>query len=451
MLSIEVGNGGQDSYRRYEAEYQTALSKGWHVAPEVNSDNDQTTWAALPHRVGIIAPSPTRANLIEALRNRRVFSTEDTNLALALQSNGTWMGSSITAQPTIGFTITVQDPEGEQVRLELYDNGRLAWSQSFSGTFLNLNVSLSGSPSHYYYVRAVQEDGDIAYSAPIWTDGTVVVTATATRAGATPTATRTPTARHTATPSRTLTPTRTITPAPMSFPTIQLPTAPPRENRNDLGWVSIETARTTELYRLVRLEGCVTIPPGTWSDRHFYLQDATAGIRIYLSSRHGDFPRLGLNTRVSLRGRTITMLGERSVEIESPSELSILGTCTVLPRTLRTGGLSSSVEGMLVQVTGVLVKTNPWILNDGSGDMEVRADPDTGIRLTTLMRGQRLSITGVVTRYQNRIVLTPRFKSDVVLVQPSSPTPTRTVVRIISPTPSRTPSLTPTIPVPPPL
>ena len=209
----EIGNNGGTAYTRYEAEYPTSLTKGWHIAPSNNSDHHEVAWGSdSPHRVGVILQSLTQANLLEAFRARRVFATEDANLALALQASGTWMGGTIRTQPVINFTITVYDSSGTPVQLSVYDNGKSVWSQSFTNANFSKTVSVSGSPSHYYYVRAVQNDGDIAYTSPIWTDNT---------------------------------------PLPTAVP----PTEPERQSRNDLGPVSIETARTTAIGRLVNLEG----------------------------------------------------------------------------------------------------------------------------------------------------------------------------------------------------
>lgn len=167
---IEIGNNGDDQYKTYEPQYRQALNQRWHVAPEIGSDHHGLVWGNDSlHRTGIIAAALTTTNVLDALRARRVFATEDANLALALQSNGVWMGATITATPTINFTITARDPDPEPITLELYDNGALVATQAFSNSNVTWNIAATGYGSHYYYVRATQSDGDIAYTAPIWT------------------------------------------------------------------------------------------------------------------------------------------------------------------------------------------------------------------------------------------------------------------------------------------
>ncbi len=113
-------------------------------------------------------PSLTRANLLDALRTGRVFSTEDADLAIGLQANGHWMGSTVRAQPVLNMTITVNDRSPLPLSLALYDDGLLIWSQSFPTSNLGVTVPVAASPAHYYYVVAVQSDGAVAYTAPVW-------------------------------------------------------------------------------------------------------------------------------------------------------------------------------------------------------------------------------------------------------------------------------------------
>jgi len=167
----EVGNNSRTTYSRYESQYIASLNQGWRVAPTNVSDNHDLSWGdGSPHRVGILAPALTKANVLDALRARRVFASEDRNLALALQANGAWMGGTIASQPTITFTVSVSDPDPEPIQLFLYDNGAVVRSQSFASSTITWNVAVAGNPSHYYFVRAKQTDGDLAYTAPIWTN-----------------------------------------------------------------------------------------------------------------------------------------------------------------------------------------------------------------------------------------------------------------------------------------
>lgn len=405
IFMIEVGNNG-NGYVRYEPQYPQSLSKGWRVAPTNNSDNHWLTWGSdTPHRTGIIAPSLTQADVLDAFRARRVFATEDKNLAIALQSNGAWMGSTITTKPLLNFTVTLIDPDAEPVTLSLYDNGTQVRTQSFTGSLITWNVSINGNPSHYYYVRAVQADGDIAYTAPLWTDNT---------------------------------------PLPTAIP----PTEAPREKRWDLGPVSVDTARNTDLYRYVEVEACVTVPPGVFSDRYIYLHDATGGIKVYMASRVGNFPAMQLADRVAVRGRVEVSSGEREIDVQDAGTIQLRGSCgSVAPVRYATGKIEKNLFGWLVEVTGNVVSVTPpyeFVLNDGTGDLLIYIDANTGIRLTNITRGQTVRVAGIVSQSRNRVAVLPRYTTDLTILQnvatptrPRTPTgaaPTRTATRVLTPT-----------------
>ncbi len=120
----EVGNGSRNLYFTFEGEYLRSLYAGWHVGATNNGDTETPDWGAdTPHRTGVVARALTKDNILEALRARRTFATEDRNLALALRAGDAWMGSTIPKAPAITFFVDVVDPDGESVTLELFDRG----------------------------------------------------------------------------------------------------------------------------------------------------------------------------------------------------------------------------------------------------------------------------------------------------------------------------------------
>ncbi len=113
-------------------------------------------------------PSLTRTNLLEALHSGRVFSTEDADFAIALQANGVWMGSTVAAQTVLNLRITADDRSPLPLSLVVYDNGFPIWSQTFPTSSVVVDVPVAGNPAHYYYAVAIQSDGAVAYTAPVW-------------------------------------------------------------------------------------------------------------------------------------------------------------------------------------------------------------------------------------------------------------------------------------------
>ncbi len=169
----ELGNGSRNQYFTFEGAYLRSLYAGWRVGAANNGDTETPDWGAdTPHRTGVVAPALTKEAILEALRARRTFATEDSNLALALRVGDAWMGSTIAESPVITFAVDVGDPDGESVALELFDRGLIVASASFSGAALHTwTPTAPGAAGHFYFVKATQADGDTAYTSPIWVEG----------------------------------------------------------------------------------------------------------------------------------------------------------------------------------------------------------------------------------------------------------------------------------------
>jgi hypothetical protein len=172
---------------RYEARYKQALSYGWRVGPEAQQDNHCWNWGtSTPNRTVALIPNGTTLNqqsLLAAINARRFYASEDRDAQLIFRTtNGTSVMGTIftTTNPSINVTAKVLDPSGEGVqKIELW-GGQAGTSSApaalptvhFSNTGSNtLTASLPRRTSGqrwYYYVRAVQADGDVLWSSPIW-------------------------------------------------------------------------------------------------------------------------------------------------------------------------------------------------------------------------------------------------------------------------------------------
>ena len=146
-------------------------NQGWHVAPSNNSLIQVPDWGGNNSaRTGIIAPVLTQADLINALQARRVFATEDSNLALAFRINAHWMGSEIEQNKWADIHIFVRDHDNETVNLTLYDRN-VALQNIEVDTPYDWSFPIELLAGHFYWVQAKQADGDMAYTAPIWVAG----------------------------------------------------------------------------------------------------------------------------------------------------------------------------------------------------------------------------------------------------------------------------------------
>ena len=177
---VEVGNGegavGGSSYWPSYSEYDKALSKGWHVAPTNNQDNHKGKWGdSNTCRDVIVTDDFTEAGLYAAMAERRVYSTEDQNLAIYDYLNDTLMGGIIPLEDgqkldTVRVKASIADPDGEELgKVEVIGANGIT-VKTFDRSPARPMSSTPSLPNTepYYYLKVTQADGNKAVTAPVW-------------------------------------------------------------------------------------------------------------------------------------------------------------------------------------------------------------------------------------------------------------------------------------------
>lgn len=153
--------------------YHLALDKGWHVAPTNNQNNHKGQWGdASRARTVILAETLTEEALYDAMKDRRVYATQDSNLTVYYTLNGAVMGSILPKSEEAEITVFLSDPTDEAIgNVEVVTDGGAVLAQQRVETPTKM-LELSVSSGHgYYYLRITQPDGDVAVTAPVWMDG----------------------------------------------------------------------------------------------------------------------------------------------------------------------------------------------------------------------------------------------------------------------------------------
>ena len=153
--------------------YDLALDKGWHVAPTNNQNNHNGQWGdASDARTVVLAKSLTEEALYAAMKDRRVYATQDSDLAIYYELNGTVMGGIIPKSEEAEITVFLSDPTDEAIgNVEVVTDGGAVLVSEYVETPSQV-LELSASCGHsYYYLRITQPDGDVAVTAPVWMDG----------------------------------------------------------------------------------------------------------------------------------------------------------------------------------------------------------------------------------------------------------------------------------------
>ena len=153
--------------------YDLALDKGWHVAPTNNQNNHNGQWGdASDARTVVLAKSLTEEALYAAMKDRRVYATQDSDLAIFYELNGAVMGSILPKSEEAEITVFLSDPTDEAIgNVEVVTDGGAVLVSEYVETPSQV-LELSASCGHsYYYLRITQPDGDVAVTAPVWMDG----------------------------------------------------------------------------------------------------------------------------------------------------------------------------------------------------------------------------------------------------------------------------------------
>lgn len=153
--------------------YNLALDEGWHVAPTNNQNNHNGQWGdASDARTVVLAKDLTEESLYAAMKDRRVYATQDSDLAIFYELNGAVMGSILPKSEEAEITVFLSDPTDEAIgNVEVVADGGEVIDSAYVGTPAKvLELSVPGGYS-YYYLRVTQPDGDVAVTAPVWMDG----------------------------------------------------------------------------------------------------------------------------------------------------------------------------------------------------------------------------------------------------------------------------------------
>ena len=167
---LEVANSASTTAAGYLSGYQyysRALDKGWHVAPTNSQGNGRTV---------ICSQTLSESALYDAIRSHRVYATEDSDLEILYTLDGYSMGSRLKkwhVGQTAEITADLYDPTDSTIgQVEvIVDGGTVAARQTLASGCGILQFSLDPN-YHYYYLRIIQPDGDVAVTAPVWMEHT---------------------------------------------------------------------------------------------------------------------------------------------------------------------------------------------------------------------------------------------------------------------------------------
>ncbi|HKI01224.1 MAG TPA: hypothetical protein VKK31_04540 [Thermoanaerobaculia bacterium] len=192
--------------------------------------------------------------------------------------------------------------------------------------------------------------------------------------------------------------------------------------------ISIAQARALPLGTVVTVDGSVTTPSGAFEssffDVGFGLQDRSGGIYVSLQTNLNVAPRRQARVTGKLMDSGFGLL---LLIPSSPSDVKLHGAGRrVAPRFVATGGVNESTEGLLVQVVGTITQAvendlpfgHKIFVDDGSGEITIFVNTQTGIDVSGFSAGQTVSVTGFSGQFDDHYEIDPRFPADIVVQAP---------------------------------
>jgi hypothetical protein len=170
----EVGNGSTTRiYNRTEQNYYEALDDGWHIAAINGQDNHSDDWGDSHNVTAVISKELSAAELINAIKLRRVYSTESRTLKLVVKGNNQWMGSilNLNKEDILALHISAEDKVNPIDKIQVISNGGKVIEEKLfnnnSKCQWNLDVKVNEDYS-WYVVKVIHADEKIGISSAIF-------------------------------------------------------------------------------------------------------------------------------------------------------------------------------------------------------------------------------------------------------------------------------------------
>jgi hypothetical protein len=156
----EVGNGSTTrEYNRTEQNYYAALDDGWHIAAINGQDNHAYDWGDSNNVTAVVSYELSVESLINAIKLRRVYSTESKSLKLVVKANNKWMGSIINLNrgDKLQLHILAEDINNPIEKIQVISNGgKIIEEKTFNNkTQCDWDLDLKINNDHSWYVAKV--------------------------------------------------------------------------------------------------------------------------------------------------------------------------------------------------------------------------------------------------------------------------------------------------------
>jgi hypothetical protein len=178
LATSALANYNDYSTGNYFNYYKKLLYIGYHLGIGYDHDNHYTNFGrSNGGRLVILAPSLTRANLVNAMQHMHFYGSDDSNAKIDFNMNGNIMGSILAGSVYPTFNVVHNDPDGEQADTikiwKGHKNSGGLWAEivyitNQNNTAIYTDQNIVQGIEYYYFAEIKQADGQWIMTSPIW-------------------------------------------------------------------------------------------------------------------------------------------------------------------------------------------------------------------------------------------------------------------------------------------
>ena len=121
---------------------------------------------------GVIVKNKTKEEIFNSLKERRVFATSGTKIQVSFKINDAWMGEEVISKTPPKIKFEVLGSSKIKYAILVRDNKNLLYlgkdlheGRGVRTEYIDKDLSVG---EHWYYIRLIQDNGEMAWSSPIW-------------------------------------------------------------------------------------------------------------------------------------------------------------------------------------------------------------------------------------------------------------------------------------------
>lgn len=178
---------------------------------------------------------------------------------------------------------------------------------------------------------------------------------------------------------------------------------------------SLSEVKDLEPDTKIKLQGIVSVLPGFLGKQFFYIQDAGAGIQVYMYA--ADWPEIQIGDIVEVAGVVSQARGEVRVKAKTSDDIYIIGQ-GIDPEAFDISGADDYLIGGLVSFSGQIVEKNSrnWTVAGLEQDVEIifKFAPT---EVDYFKEGDQVSVVGILRKADSDFRIYPRSAADFVLIE----------------------------------